>query len=352
MPSDEWLVQQRAFLAARDKIGIKTRLEAEGRKNQARNLATTSTGDTSHLVEDLQKVAEDLTACGWKQQGTYVQKILRSLTHHGYFVDIPRALHLTTFRFILIGKQDKRPIETAWTSEKNYSFRDARLRTHLAQGGNYGIICGPSHLVVVDIDAPSWVERIKDQLPETLMVKTGGGGIHLYYLSRGYGKKTIFFDPADDSHLGEVQSGHADTARQRTQVVGPWCVHPNGNRYSLEHDATIARISPEDLRAGLLKAGVVFSSNAALVKAVPTATIPKLAVRLSPGQDLPRSMSETLARFGLAPDENSKIPCPFHGDTKSSLHVYDDHGHCFGCEWHGGPRKFYFDLIRLQQGGN
>jgi DNA polymerase I-like protein with 3'-5' exonuclease and polymerase domains len=32
---------------------------------------------------------------------------------------------------------------------------------------------------------------------------------------------------------------------------------------------------------------------------------------------------------------DGKIHCPFHDDTTPSLHVYDDHFHCFGCGAHG-----------------
>jgi DNA polymerase len=42
----------------------------------------------------------------------------------------------------------------------------------------------------------------------------------------------------------------------------------------------------------------------------------------------------------LAQLVGGKINCPFHDDDTPSLHIYDDHYHCFGCDAHG-------DLIEL-----
>jgi len=56
-------------------------------------------------------------------------------------------------------------------------------------GANYGIATGPAGLVVVDIDprhdGPNswsrWCGRIEN-VDQTMTVRTGGGGVHLYYL--------------------------------------------------------------------------------------------------------------------------------------------------------------------------
>ncbi len=45
----------------------------------------------------------------------------------------------------------------------------------------------------------------------------------------------------------------------------------------------------------------------------------------------PHSLAERL--FG--PLHRNKVRCPFHDDSKPSLHVYDDGYHCFACGWHG-----------------
>lgn len=49
-------------------------------------------------------------------------------------------------------------------------------------------------------------------------------------------------------------------------------------------------------------------------------------------------LHEWLGRRGVAVRRSGphwKALCPFHGDTDPSLHLYDDHYHCFVCEAHG-----------------
>ena len=47
---------------------------------------------------------------------------------------------------------------------------------------NVGVICGPSGLVVVDIDEPGLLERMLQRFGETpLIVETPSGGFHAYY---------------------------------------------------------------------------------------------------------------------------------------------------------------------------
>ena len=47
---------------------------------------------------------------------------------------------------------------------------------------NVAIACGPSGIVVVDIDDPALLEAMLEQFgPTPLIVKTPSGGFHLYY---------------------------------------------------------------------------------------------------------------------------------------------------------------------------
>lgn len=41
------------------------------------------------------------------------------------------------------------------------------------------------------------------------------------------------------------------------------------------------------------------------------------------------------ALLGAEPRSDGKIACPFHDDSSPSLHVYDDHWHCYGCDLGG-----------------
>lgn len=46
--------------------------------------------------------------------------------------------------------------------------------------------------------------------------------------------------------------------------------------------------------------------------------------------------------LGIGRGNPPLCPCPFHDDRDPSLALYSDHGHCFGCEWHGDQ----IDLVR------
>jgi hypothetical protein len=108
---------------------------------------------------------------------------------------------------------------------------------------NYGIGCGHSNICVVDCDKglttleefEKW--RIKNQLPETLTVKSGreGLGIHLYYTGA---VPTTGFDI--DGITGELKSlgGY---------VVGFGSIHPSGKKYEIIHDLPLAPL-PELLK--------------------------------------------------------------------------------------------------------
>lgn len=61
-------------------------------------------------------------------------------------------------------------------------------------------------------------------------------------------------------------------------------------------------------------------------------------------QELKPFFREHLKRRGVeitSPQRHSVIRCPFHQEKTGSFTIYEDHGHCFGCGWHG-------DIIDLE----
>jgi DNA polymerase I-like protein with 3'-5' exonuclease and polymerase domains len=81
----------------------------------------------------------------------------------------------------------------------------------------------------------------------------------------------------------------------------------------------------------------------------PTAT--STLIVSAPKQEEPETLEQRLARIPLADligeqPVNGKIACPFHEDDTPSLHVYQDHYHCFGCGAHGG----HLDWLREVEG--
>jgi len=265
--------------------------------------------------------------------------------------EIPKALQDDSFRFIKVGPRSKRPLERDWTGKANYRYDDPILLRHIGCGGNVGILCGFGSIVVVDVDDSALVEKIGSALPPTLSVLTGNRGQHRFYNCKGFGAKTILYDPRSGAHQGEIQSGLMSRPEKRTQVVIPPSVHPNGRAYVVMDDQPIAQITAKDLRETLLGCGLVFEKpgDHQLEKREghqPTKT-QKPPRALGAILDMRSVVEET----GFSPGgADGKINCPFHPDKTASFQIYEDHGFCFGCGWHGNPYKFIADMEGVSYG--
>lgn len=145
-------------------------------------------------------------------------------------IELPKELQKTELNFILLGKQQKNPIEK-W-QENNYCYTDKRFKEHLAADWNYGVICG-NGLIVIDADTPELNELVQKHLDTTFTVRTGKG-IHYYYICVGFERKRVL--QKNGKHLGEVQS-------TGTYVVGANSIHPSGAVYSVVNDHPITFIS-------------------------------------------------------------------------------------------------------------
>lgn len=168
---------------------------------------------------------------------------------------IPKQLQQPEFRFVRIDIGSKKPFEKNWNipgSNTNYSLNDPKFLSWVGSNQNYGVVAGIGGLIVFDADGLMRLTElgVMAELPDTFTVRTGGGGLHLYYLS-DLDRKIIMYDRSllDEGkplHLGEVQS-------RGFQAVGPGSVHPNGKRYELIQDMPIATFKAADLTAILSK---------------------------------------------------------------------------------------------------
>jgi len=165
-------------------------------------------------------------------------------------------------RFSVILNGTKKPVGKDWSGPNgaNYSISDAPLAGYLAEGHNYGVLCGHAGITVPDLDDPNRLEElgILQRIPETWQVKTGRGGRHVYFDCPELDHQIGLYDPelkdedGEPLHLGEIQS-------LGQQVVGPGSIHPNGNRYEIINDAPILPISKADLLKifdGLILTGI------------------------------------------------------------------------------------------------
>jgi hypothetical protein len=168
---------------------------------------------------------------------------------------IPSQLRDSAFRFVRIEIGSKKPFERNWNSpgsDTNYSLQDTKFLSWVGSNQNYGVVAGIGRLIVFDADG---LLRLTDigvmaELPKTFTVRTGGGGLHLYYLS-DLDQKIIMFDrvlkeEGKPLHLGEIQS-------RGFQAVGPGSIHPNGKRYEIVEDLPIVELRSETIKEILSK---------------------------------------------------------------------------------------------------
>lgn len=115
------------------------------------------------------------------------------------------------------------------------------------ENGGYGIRCGAisnggSGIFVVDCDEKPGLSGLVEfwklceangmtSLPNTLMVETGGGGFHLYFLHPG--------GPGVKNSVCKLGPG-IDIRGEGGWVVGPGSPHVSGRGYVVKHDAPIA----------------------------------------------------------------------------------------------------------------
>lgn len=166
---------------------------------------------------------------------------------------IPAQLQNPAFRFIKVAAKSKRPIEDRWQDDANYQFDSSDLLQHLRDGGNYGIICGPGEIRVLDCDELSRLEElgVLAKFPQTFAVQSRAGRVHRYYLIPELKKKIVLFDPIlkDENgqplHLGEIQG-------PGTQIVAPGSIHSvTGEPYKVIDDSPIAALSLEEVKAAI-----------------------------------------------------------------------------------------------------
>jgi P4 family phage/plasmid primase-like protien len=165
-------------------------------------------------------------------------------------------------RFTVIINGQKKPEGKDWAGVNgaNYAINDPPLAGYLAEGHNYGVLCGVAGITVADIDDTVRMEAlgITQRIPDTFKVRTGRGGQHAYFDCTEMDHQIGLYDPelkdedGEPLHLGEIQS-------KGQQVVGCGSVHPNGNRYELINEAPIQKINKADLLKifdGLILVGI------------------------------------------------------------------------------------------------
>lgn len=239
-------------------------------------------------------------------------------------VKIPQRLREKDFRFVKIKEKEKAPFEEDWTGKNNYKHNKEDFEKHLKGGGNYGVACGHGDLVVIDCDEEEVEEAVKEHLPDTFTVETGGGGHHFYYVCEDL-DKPIRLKEEKMGDLGDVQY-------KGKQVVGPNSTHPSGNKYEVVNDLEIAAVKAEEIRFALRN---FIKQRADEMKKTEREKIEDEGLDIDLDIEDVVSMSQLTDRGGEYQGSH-----PVHGSDTGRNFTVDTAGdvwHCFRHDTGGGP---------------
>jgi hypothetical protein len=177
----------------------------------------------------------------------------------------------TCFRASQCASSGKHPRNRNGLHGATTNLKTVHAWLHQWQKANLGVATGgSSHLLVIDIDprhdghrSLSDLEVQYERLPRTYTVRTGSGGLHLYFSMKG-------IDPPIRNSAGKLGPG-IDVRGKGGYVVGPPSGTPFG-AYTVEEAAPLAPIpgwvvdllrAPRRLQRPLITGSRLFTPNSA-----------------------------------------------------------------------------------------
>jgi hypothetical protein len=173
---------------------------------------------------------------------------------------IPNQLKRQDLKFIRIprGSKGGPDNEQGWNRDKNYAWDHSGFNFFLTDNWNYGLFPAPgSSVVILDVDeyqALYDLGALTGIDGETFTVESGSSTpekrkYHYYLECPGIEGKTVLCND-EDLHLGELFAQHPE--KGKGYVIGPFSVHPSGNRYTIAVDCPIKKITVDQLFDTLL----------------------------------------------------------------------------------------------------
>jgi len=247
--------------------------------------------------------------------------------------EIPRRLQERGIKFVLLEKGGKKPFQKEWQN-KIIEYDNPELLQHLSNGGNYGVMGGgEKQLVIIDFDNEELQNKLLKELPETFMVKTGSGKLHLYYVSDKVDSFKIF-----DEQMNTL----ADVQGDVKQVVGAGSIHPNGNKYEVVDDGALTYIPYAQIKALLTP----YDKKPKKEDKPKEEYKPKTDVQDDFLDKLKSkvSITDVLDSFGIDTSHSPTL-CPFHSSKGGKcLGFNDDTAHCFHCDGSWNIFSFVKDM--------
>ena len=154
------------------------------------------------------------------------------------------------------GREDAKKPAIAW---KEFEYK--KFEGDIKSDANIAIICGKisNNLVVVDVDKND-INLVNEIYPgavkKTRVVRTGSGGYHIYFRTTEL--------PIKPLRLNKENGDHIDVQVDRTYVVAPPSIHPNGHEYTIISDTDqIKSIDFQEVVVNLEKAGFKVKKSSA-----------------------------------------------------------------------------------------
>lgn len=246
---------------------------------------------------------------------------------------LPTRLQQPQYRFIKVIKGDKRPQELDWTKSHNYTFDDNRLQDWIKDGGNYGVCGGFGNIVILDWDNIQEHDKVKQLLPSTFTVLSGGKGYPHYYYQTD---KAESFKILDDK-----KNTICDIQGPGKMVVGPGSRLYTGNVYSVLNDAPISYITISELKAILDTTSGHMTRCRVNIKENRNSDDESLSFKIKSKV----RYTDILIKYGIDASRNPCM-CPLGHDSQNgkcfSFKDIDGIAHCFHCDFGG-------DIINLVQ---
>jgi len=146
---------------------------------------------------------------------------------------IPTQLQDKDFRFVLLKKNSKIPIENEW-QKQSHDFEDAQKHK-----GNLGIIFGHKNLFAIDIDSKEFLAEIMEKgiLPLTFTVKTALKQLpHYYFISNEPLENCILF--FNGQRVGELRAKNQQCVIPSSEI--------DSKQYEVWNDAEICLVNKKE----------------------------------------------------------------------------------------------------------
>ena len=233
-----------------------------------------------------------------------------------------------------------------WNKYRNVLMKPQKIKKYFGKSkySNIGIVTGKiSNIIVLDIDKKNnGLETLKElEIPDTVTVKTGGGGFH-YFFQYPEG-----FDKISNFQNEEALPG-IDLRADGGYVVAPPSVHPNGERYRFVAGKNFGEIDIAQAPSWLIE---FIKSKKKPIK--PKSKDKSFKDFYGNKNNYPDNENIFSKINDIVPivdlwneygdgqklNSNNKIICPFHNDSDPSLsfNIEENYFHCFGCGAGGGP---------------